>query len=111
MARTAKLTSSLPKLAVTPELRDRVEAVADAAEVGMSDVVRDCIMAVLPSLELQLGLVEIEDIDEHEATDWAAHERAIPAETPAGMLDLDQLERPRAVPGTATGWGPDRPRE
>ncbi len=64
MAKKAHLTESLPKLAVDPELRRRVEGVADAAEVGMADVQRDCLEAGLPALELQFGLVDLDDVVE-----------------------------------------------
>lgn len=64
MAKKAQLTESLPKLAVSPTTRQRVNAVADAAEVSMADVVRDCIENTLPSLELQFGLVDLDDLGE-----------------------------------------------
>ena len=63
MAKKAQLTASLPKLAVTPEIRERIEKVADLAEVGMADVVRDCIEAVLPEIERQLGIVQPADVE------------------------------------------------
>lgn len=64
MAKRAQLTAALPKLAVRPELRDRVARVADLAECGMSDIVRDCIEAQLPSIELELGVTTLEDFDD-----------------------------------------------
>jgi hypothetical protein len=103
MAKKAQLTESLPKLSVTPEMRRRVQAVADAAEVGMSDVVRDCIVAMLPGIELQLGLIDLDDLNEEDLArvdPWVKHEEELP-----------EGEAPVAVPGTLTGWGPDRPRE
>lgn len=65
MARKAQLTASLPKLAVSEEMRRRVQAVADVAEVSMADVARDCIEAQLGTLELQLGLVTLDDLEDH----------------------------------------------
>ena len=64
MAKKAHLTDSLPKLAVSPEMRKRVEAVADAAEVSMADIERICIGASLPTLELQYGLVDLDDLED-----------------------------------------------
>lgn len=100
MALKAKLTASLPKLAVTPTLRDRVQAVADRVEVGMSEVVRDCIEAALPNFELQLGLV---DFDELSDDDLAR----------IGIARIEEPEEEPAKPPVETnrfnsGWGPDR---
>lgn len=97
MAVTAKLTESLPKLAVSPEMRARVQAVADKVEVGMSEVVRDCISEALPKFELALGLVDLDELsqDDLEALGLA-------------VLD-DEPEKP--APSTdrfTSGWGPDR---
>jgi len=64
MAKKAQLTESLPKLAVSPEMRKRVDAVAEAGEVSLADVVRDCIEHTLPLMELQLGLVDLDDVEE-----------------------------------------------
>lgn len=61
MARKAQLTDSLPKLAVSPEMRQRVQKVADAAEVGMADIQRDGLALILPLLEVQYGLGDWED--------------------------------------------------
>ena len=75
MARKAQLTDSLPKLAVDPETRRRVEAVAEAAEVGMADIQRDGLALLLPMLELQYGLVPLEDVEE--AEDRIRDDRAV----------------------------------
>lgn len=63
MARKARYTDSLP-VQMTPEMRARVLAVADAAEVACADVIRDCIENTLPSIELSLGLVDLEEEEE-----------------------------------------------
>ena len=76
MAKKAQLTESLPKLAVSPEMRRRVDAVAEAGEVSMADVVRDCIEHTLPLLELQLGVVDLDDLEETPDPTPAREDRA-----------------------------------
>ena len=78
MARKAQLTESLPKLAVSSELRARVEAVANAAEVSMADVERDCLLATLPTMELQLGLVDLDDLEEDQLKELGLAPRPAP---------------------------------
>jgi hypothetical protein len=86
MAIKARLTASLPKLAVDPATRDRIQRSADVAEVSMADVVRSCIEAALPRIELQLGVVTLDDLDADTLASLGIerHEEEAPPAAPPG---------------------------
>lgn len=65
MAKTAKYTETLP-VQLTPEWKARIKAVSDHPRIadGLAQVVRDCIELALPGFELELGLVELDDMDD-----------------------------------------------
>lgn len=66
MAVVRKYDATLPKVQVPQDLRDRLDRVADDPRVqcSLATVIRDCIEGALPSIELQLGFVELEDLTE-----------------------------------------------
>lgn len=49
MARKAKLTGQLPATLVTPEMRKRVVAIAEAEEKSIGDVIRTAVSLFLSS--------------------------------------------------------------
>lgn len=53
--------ATLPATRCTAEVRDRVRTAAKTAGVDQADIIRQCIDATLPLIEIQLGLVEIEE--------------------------------------------------
>lgn len=71
MAVVRKYDATLPKVQVEQSLRDRLDRVADDPRVqcSLATVIRDCIEGALPSIELQLGFVELEDLEDDEAVE------------------------------------------
>lgn len=67
MAVKKQFTASLP-VQLTPEWRDRLRAVADheAVQSSIAAVIRDCIAFSLPGIEIQLGLLAIEDLTDED---------------------------------------------
>lgn len=68
MAVVRKYDATLPKVQVQKELRDRLNRVADDPRVqcSLATVIRDCIEGALPSIELQLGFIELEELLDEE---------------------------------------------
>jgi hypothetical protein len=68
MAVKAQYQKSIP-VQLTTEWYDRIKAIADdeRCNLSMATVIRDCIENVVPGIELQLGLVDPEEVDEEEA--------------------------------------------
>lgn len=79
MAVVRKYDATLPKVQVEQSLRDRLTRVADDPRVqcSLATVIRDCIEGALPSIELQLGFVELEDLMDDEGVE-VADEAAAP---------------------------------
>jgi len=67
MAIKKQYTAALP-VQLTPEWRERVKAVADheLVNISVAQVIRDCIEAALPSIEIQLGLLSLEELTDGE---------------------------------------------
>lgn len=61
-----EFTTTVPATRVTPEMRERVLAVAGAAGCDMADVIRDSLEVSLIHMELALQLKTIEDYDDEE---------------------------------------------
>lgn len=53
---------------LSAEWRERIAAVADHPKItdSLAAVIRDCIQIQLPAFELELGIRDIEDLDEDE---------------------------------------------
>lgn len=106
MAVTKRYTQSIP-VQLEPEWRDRVQAACDTAGVSKAEIIRDCIKAVLPSIEVSLGIASDEVKQEvfrqvaetmgleHFAEPDDDHDAGSP------VLDLDELEEPEPKVKTA----------
>lgn len=66
MAVRNNFEATLPATRCTTEMRERTAIVAQAAGCDMADVIRDALVVMLPSMELQLGLKGLDDFDEEE---------------------------------------------
>jgi hypothetical protein len=100
MAVVKKYSATLP-VQLTPEWKARVAAVADhpAVLVGMAEVVRDCIEAALPGIELQLGIRTLDDLSDDELMSY-------------GVTRVPQEEEPPRKENRAAGCfgGPPLPK-
>lgn len=67
MAIKKKFDAAVPVQMAT-SWKDRVQAVADHPQINdsLSSVIRDCIEQALPVFELELGIRELDDLDETE---------------------------------------------
>lgn len=54
----------LPATRCTEDMRKDVELVASVAQVDKADVIRDALAAFLPSAKLELGLIELAELDD-----------------------------------------------
>jgi hypothetical protein len=67
MAIVKKYSASVP-VQLEPAWRARLQAVADhpAVEVSLAAIVRHCIEAALPQLELEVGILNVEELDDEQ---------------------------------------------
>ena len=67
MAVTRKYTDALP-VQLTQAWRDRVKVVADHERIqdSMASVIRDCIETALPRWEIELGILDIAELDDEQ---------------------------------------------
>lgn len=53
--------ATLPATRTTTEVKERVRTAAKTAGVDQADIIRQCIETTLPLIEIQLGLVKVEE--------------------------------------------------
>jgi hypothetical protein len=104
MAVTRKYTQSIP-VQLTEHWRDRVTAVCDAANVSKAEIIRTCIEAILPTMELSLGIASEEvkaalmaSIAQDGELTWVAPDTEVGPVDGEGPLDLDALTKEPVEP-------------
>lgn len=68
MAVTKKFDGRTVPVQLTAEWRERIKVVSDHPKINdsLAAVIRDCVELALPGFELELGIRELDDLDEGE---------------------------------------------